>query len=788
MPLITQTIKNLKGGISQQPDILRFPDQGQAQINGFSSEVEGLQKRPPSVHIKKLDTKHNGKPFVKLINRDQFERYYASFHAGGNLTVIDLDGVQKTVNAPQGFGYINTANPRKDLRMVTVADFTFVVNKSVTVAMNGVQSFPGYRKDGRALINVKGGQYSRTYTINFNGGNQASFTTPNGSDPSHAAQIDTQYITQQLGNQLSAALGPSGWGIGVGPNYIFIEAPAIDTVRTLQVFDGFNNGLMAGCMFEVQRFNMLPAQARDGYIVKVLGDPGSGADDYYARFDLARGVWVECQAPGTVGQFNKATMPHALVREANGTFTFREVDWQERPSGDDLTSPEPSFIGQKINDIFFFRNRLGILSGENVILSASGEFFKFWPKSVVTAADTDPIDVAVSHNRVSTLHHAVSFAEELLLWSDQTQFILKSDGILSTKTVKVDTATEFESAIDARPVAAGRGVYFAAPRASFTSVRRYYAVQDTSAVKNAEDISAHVPSYIPNGVFYLGSSTTENVVTCITEGAENHLYLYKYLYLQEQLVQQSWSHWDFGPGSRVLACDLIGAIMYIMIDAPSGTFLESIEFTQNTKDLDFEPFRLYMDRKKQVGAMTYNTDANETYVYLDDEYEGAMPFSGDYWIVTEEGRAVFFPEPAGGWVSVDGKLVLPGDWTTETLTIGEAYTFHYEFSKLLLKVQDETGVRSEDVGRLQIQRAWVNYNNSGPFDVIVCDRFTYTMSGKKLGAYILGDDVLDTGQFRFPVMAASDRCRVVIESMNPGPINLIGAGWIGKYNRREQAL
>ncbi|UZT50106.1 non-contractile tail tubular protein [Enterobacter phage 01_vB_Eclo_IJM] len=49
MPLITQSIKNLKGGISQQPDILRFSDQGEEQVNCWSSESDGLQKRPPTL-------------------------------------------------------------------------------------------------------------------------------------------------------------------------------------------------------------------------------------------------------------------------------------------------------------------------------------------------------------------------------------------------------------------------------------------------------------------------------------------------------------------------------------------------------------------------------------------------------------------------------------------------------------------------------------------------------------------------------------------------------------------
>uniref|UniRef100_UPI001F42DCD7 phage nozzle protein n=1 Tax=Escherichia coli TaxID=562 RepID=UPI001F42DCD7 len=54
MALVSQSIKNLKGGISQQPEILWYPEQGTLQVNGWSSETEGLQKRPPMVFIKSL--------------------------------------------------------------------------------------------------------------------------------------------------------------------------------------------------------------------------------------------------------------------------------------------------------------------------------------------------------------------------------------------------------------------------------------------------------------------------------------------------------------------------------------------------------------------------------------------------------------------------------------------------------------------------------------------------------------------------------------------------------------
>ena len=50
MPLITRSIPNLIGGVSQQPEILRLEKQATAQENGFSGVVEGLKKTTYKTH------------------------------------------------------------------------------------------------------------------------------------------------------------------------------------------------------------------------------------------------------------------------------------------------------------------------------------------------------------------------------------------------------------------------------------------------------------------------------------------------------------------------------------------------------------------------------------------------------------------------------------------------------------------------------------------------------------------------------------------------------------------
>lgn len=796
MGLISQSIKNLKGGISQQPDILRFPDQGDMQVNGFSSEVEGLQKRPPSIHVKRLTAEYGLgiAPFCHTINRDEVERYVVVF-TGTNIRVFDLfTGTEKTVRSPNGFSYVTTEYPRRDLRMVTVADYTFILNRASTVAQGDGKTPLTFPWGTHGMVVIRGGQYGRTYRIKIDGVEEASFETPLGDKIEHAKQIDIAFIV----NKLAEALRAKDYTVNVGSGYLWFTKTtqgSIHQFKSIEVEDGYNGQLAWGIINDVQRTAQLPVYAPEGYIIRVSGDPNLSQDDYYVVFDGERQVWKECAAPNIPSDFDDATMPHILVREADGNFTFKQAEWSERAAGDDETNPYPSFLDSTINDIFFFRNRLGFLSGENIILSSSGKYFNFFPASVAVLSDTDPIDVAVSTNRISILKYAIPFSEELILWSDQAQFVLSSDGGLSPTTVRLDLTTEFEITDKARPYGIGRGVYFASPRAKFTSIRRFYAVQDVTSVKNAEDISAHIPSYIENGVFSIDGSSTENFLTILTEGNEQRIYFYKFLYLQEDLVQQSWSHWDLGVGVRVLYASMIGSMMYLLLDSPSGVLLERVEFTQHASDFLDEPFRFYMDRKIRyvVPQNSFDEDKFKTSIKLKDVY-GSTPMNGEYRCITEDGRMYSFSPPTGGWFVNDGLVEFEGDLRGVKLFIGEAYSFIYKFSKFLIKSTDTAGgTATEDIGRLQLRRAWVNYNKSGNFEINVDNqgrKFSYKMTGKRLSTreLIIGEETLDTGQIRYPVTGDANRTEVTIHSSSPTPLAIIGGGWEGYYVRRSSGV
>jgi len=795
MGLVSQSVKNLKGGISQQPDVLRFSNQGEIQVNGWSSETEGLQKRSPTTFVKRLGGvgMFGAKPLVHLVNRDAFEQYYMLF-TGQGVSVVDLKGNSYEVRGYNG--YANCANPRVDLRIITVADYTFVAHRYRATTMKGTLTQAGYpRLDGRAIVNVRGGQYGRTLKITINTGWVFTVKMPIGdaaeTTPPQVEQTDAGWIAGQFAQQINTALNQHGWSAHSGHGWIIISAPATDNIRTIATEDGYANQLLNSFIYQVQTFSKLPAQCADGYLVEITGEASRTGDNYWVRYDAAGQVWRETVKPGIITGLEPTSMPHALVRAADGQFDWTPLNWTDRTCGDDSTNPMPSFVGASINDIFFFRNRLGFLSGENVVMSRTSKYFNFFPTSVSALSDDDPIDVAISHNRVSILKYAVPFSEQLLLWSDQAQFVLSSQGILSSKTIELDLTTEFDVSDGARPYGIGRGVYFSAPRASYTSLKRYYAVQDVSDVKSAEDVSAHVPSYIGNTVFHIHGSGTENFVSMLSDAVENRVYIYKFLYLKEELVQQSWSHWEFGLNTRILAADCIGSYMYLINERQGvGMCLERIEFTADTVDYVQEPYRAYMDLKKLMTPTSYDEDLNETYVSLGAIYGGVPDYLSVFYTVDPQG--VMERHESANW-NADDRIKFVGNRMGTTFVIGLEYGFRYEFSKFLIKQTADDGTTStEDIGRLQLRRAWVNYDASGAFEINVnngSSEYVYVMAGGRLGTEVkLGQLTLGTGQYKFPVTGNAKAQRVTLSSYAPVPLNIIGCGWEGNYMRRSSGV
>lgn len=130
-------IPSLAGGISRQPAHMRFPGQVEDADNANFSVVDGLHKRPGTCFVRKtLLLEEDGDYLMHPIDRDGEERYLVVYGNGGDVHVFDDNGIDAQINAlGSAATYLMNGSPAaSDLKLVTIADTTFIVNTLVTVA------------------------------------------------------------------------------------------------------------------------------------------------------------------------------------------------------------------------------------------------------------------------------------------------------------------------------------------------------------------------------------------------------------------------------------------------------------------------------------------------------------------------------------------------------------------------------------------------------------------------------------------------------------------------------
>jgi len=794
MSIISSTIPNLVNGVSQQPYALRLASQAEEQINALSSVVEGLRKRPPSRHVAKIANADLGDAHIHMINRDSVERYVV-ITTNENIRVFDFLGNEKTVNKPNGVSYLQSLNPKSNFQLLTVADFTFVLNKEKVTARATVKT-PS--RPFEIMIWVRQGAYSTSYFGSV-GGVSFNVQTLDASNAANAVSIKTETIGAGIKAQLEAGgINPAnGYTIQQNGSTLYVSHPT--TEFQANVSDSVGDTVLKLINRSVQRFTDLPAKAFPGFLVKVAGTNENAFDNYYVEYfnetnNQFGGVWRESAKSAEDNTIDPNQMPHILVREANGTFTFKKADWKLRTVGDLDSVPFPSFVGRKINDVFFFRNRLGFLADENIVFSESGEFFNFFKKSAIQTVDTDMIDVAVSHIKVSILKHAVPFNESLLLFSDQTQFMLGKAELLTPRTTSVNQTTEFEANLTSKPVGAGTNVYFAQTRGAFSGVREYYVDGETET-NDAADVTAHCPRYIPGKITRLAATSNEDMLVALSDATPSMIYLYRYYWSKGEKLQSSWSRWELPEGSNILTLEFIESDMYLVIGRPDGTYIEVISLEAGRVDPG-GTFAVNLDRRVSQDTATLvvqNVDdtTSITLPYLLDNDQAVEVISWYDCDHCKPGQVIQIAERS---VS-GGKTVIKTAKPCTKFFVGLPYTFRYRFSTFLVR-EGAPGGGQQPVGegRVQVRQLTLTYNQSGYFrtEVTLKNRQTYryVFSGRVIGSLQnkLGAISIEEGLFKFPVQSKNDQVAIDVINDSFLPCAFLSAEWEGFFVIRSRRM
>ena len=513
--------------------------------------------------------------------------------------------------------------------------------------------------------------------------------------------------------------------------------------------------------------------------------------------------------PITTVNANTFTFTSNTSQSTSGNISYGYT-WSGRIAGDTNTALEPTFVGRQIKNLNLFRNRLVFLSDENAILSAADDYGRFWPETVQTMVESDPVDISCGGTSLNFLTSSVAFANTLLLFSRNSQFRLDAGlnvgSALTPRTATITQMTSFDADTSVDPIAVGRNTYFPIPKGNFSGLREFFLPDSSGSVPLSEDVTSSIPRYIPNELCTLISAVAEDAVVMIS-GKTNHtkrIYLYKFFFEQDTKLQSAWSYWEVSGAKTILGGAVQGSDLYLVIEYSDGVYLEKVSLRPEQVDTGTE-IEILLDRK---------TTESETGVSTTLINSGALgvqtTITLPYPIASGAEMVVVGRFEAGNTLLRHGQVIEPLSQTSNTITvlgdlktvvggktprffIGERYTMTYEFSTPYIKEQPQGGGVALAAGPKLQMRTWtVIFDESSAFELKVTpasrDTNTYPYNGVIVGEAppLIGDPSVLTGSFRVPVMTSNIDTKIVISSTSPLPCRFQSAEWEGFYHTRAK--
>ncbi len=791
---------NLINGVSRQAPEVRLPSQLEESVNQFPSVTRNLVPRNPAI----LKGRVSGAPAANtkfhVIDRDAAERYVVRMSPSG-IAVHDFAGTAKTVNTPNGIGYLAGVTSPEDYEALTVADFTFIVNKKKPVA-KAATAAPDLEKS--ALLHIASGEYHTKYSITLNGTVVATYTTSGGplssandtrrAERSAAPASIAQGLAQgTYAYPLSGAtanefygdpiltgglqsLNPATWQVTLMDNVIYLKNLAGTDFTVSVSAEGRGEEAFRSHKGLVKDFTKLPRKAPVGFTIRVGGSDDTDWDDYWVKFEQGatdgQGRWKECVGAGEKLGMDKATMPHVLVRESNGTFTFRQGTWDDRTVGDETTNDWPSFVGSSINGLAFAHNRLGFLSGENVTFSRTGLFFNFFRETILTTLDTDPVDAAIAYEDVATAYHAVSLSGELLIFTASIPFRMKSGEIFSQKTASFAPTLSNKSSPLARPVACGNTLFFVNDTESGAFVHEFKNIQDET-IQEAPSINEHCHGYVPTGVFLMDGDDDLKLLAMVSTSDPTAIYTYKWLWIGQNKAQAAWQQWVLP--APIKALKFVGEELIAVTS--DGTAVEHLGINCHEAWQDNKPAVLLLDRRVTLTG-TYNSGTDQTTFTTPYPAAGAVA-------VLNTGTA-FGIQPTV--VSSTGtSLVVSGDYGGQSAYVGFPYQAYGIMSPFVVRQKSRDGTEGNAVPGVALNVASMRFDTGPSVGLNVTltrayrPPFVHRLSAALVGTKTSRLGALIVGKLAkaLSIMANADDVSIRFENAGPYPYSVLSYRWTG---------
>ncbi len=840
MPAVTQLIPNFLGGVSRQNDDKKLLGQVTECVNGYPDPTYGLLKRPGMKHTNVLK-KANGTAFTKaeldgsawfFIERDAAGSYIGAIK-GTNIYIWTADTGTFCTVTNNGTSYL-TGSTQNDYHFRSVQDVTVITNKTVTTAMQAAGTFVP-----NAVATLKLTSLVDAYSYEVKIQNIATTVTAQNSTTFDdmlvydGSSINTNHhlvdAIKALIDAQHAASNSDFDGVWylesytdslvikrtTGTNAVvtdFSATTGTDVTFSIEAKGGADNLSLIAFQDNVNTITELSAESFHNHTVKVL-NTNSADDDYHLKYVAynnlrGRGYWQETTSRDVSSGFNAATMPYQLENTGALTFAFNPIPWKARETGDNVTSPLPSFIGFPIQSTFFYNNRFGVLSQDNIIFGVSNDSFNFFVKSALTQVDSDPIDLNVSSVRPVTLSDVLPSPQGLLLFSARQQFQVYSTdvSILTPTTALIRSLSNYEMAADIPPADVGT-------TSTFVTRVQGYSKLFTMELRDVEesplvvDISKIVLEWIPSTVDSLTVSP-QNSVIMLTDSSTSYLYLFRYFNNGEKNLFQAWTKWKL-PGSIQTSKIIndsaiivsqhedeytIGSI--ILDEIPTGSSVTgSTSITGNTcLDMATRP----VSPAVGVSPVVYDITNDVSKIYIP-----YTPFQQKEAIMllnvpeADEGTDAVVDADSGFYLSANARTEIgtgykyfevKGDFTSyaDGIVVGYGYDLEVTMPKFYFKRDPTT---SDYSAILTISRVKFSIGRTGAV------LFKIKAGGSKEWQnvdYVIEDNsyisdsspVTSEHQFTIPIHQRNTNFELKVTSNFPYPVSLVAMTWEGIYSPR----
>ena len=545
----------------------------------------------------------------------------------------------------------------------------------------------------------------------------------------------------------------------------------------------------------------LPTNCRHNYVVKIVNS-GDDDDDFYLKFVqnnagtanqnyFGEGVWVECPAPDLEIEIDKDTMPIRLIRELpgstypNGRFICQSIDYIKRDVGDDNTNPVPSFIGSAIQKMLFFRNRLVVLSRNNVITSKTNDFFNFFSTSAMTETSSDPIDLQASSTFPTTIFDGIEVNAGLLLFSSNQQFMFTTDSdALTPTTAKINYLASYNYNPKTVPFSMGVTSGFINSTGKNSRIFEMADVKregEPTVLEQSKLVSKKLPIDLT-----IPTTSRENSLLLLGAKDYSEVWAFRYYSNGEKRVQAAWFRWSL-TGDLVHHV-ILDDVYYLVVKNGTEYILESIDVKKqdDTKVIGEESYPIHLDRHTQIAALSssaYSASTKKTTFARPTGFSSTAQLA-IYNHNAGDNIGRFAKTTANG-----SNLEVDGDWTGSTFMLGYLYDYLVEIPTIFVTQTAGEKSRSDTRASLVVHRLKFAFGAVGNIDTTIQRKgrvdYTTNFSAAEIDSIDANElPIVEDYIQNIPIYERNINLNIKIKSTHPSPTTLFSMNWEGDYNPR----